>query len=229
MTSMTVLDRLRQERLAAAQQAAVAHRPPDDPAQDVAAPLVRGQDAVGDEERDRPAVVGDHLVAEALGLERLGVVAQEPAQRLVDRREEVGVVVRQDALEDGREPLQAQARVDARERQRHARAVGQLVELHEDEVPDLQPARALLGVVRDAVAGPRRGARRGRSGSRCTGRRGRSRPSARSSCRRPARRRPSGPSAPAAGRSRRARSPRRPRRRSRSWPPGARRGSPAPR
>ena len=69
----------------------------------------------------------------------------------MDRREEVGVVVRQDALEDGGEALQAQPRVDAGERQRHARAVGELVELHEDEVPDLDPPRALLGVVRHAL------------------------------------------------------------------------------
>ena len=62
--------RLGQERLAPAEQPAVADGAAEDPAQDVAAPLVRGQDVVGDEERDRPRVVGDDLVAEALGLER---------------------------------------------------------------------------------------------------------------------------------------------------------------
>ena len=36
------------------------------------------------------------------------------------------------------------------ERQRDA-AVRPLVELHEDEVPDLEPARAVLGVIRDAL------------------------------------------------------------------------------
>ena len=57
---------LRQEGLAAAQQPAVAHGAADDAAQDVAAALVGGQHAVGDEEGDGPRVVGDDLVAEAL-------------------------------------------------------------------------------------------------------------------------------------------------------------------
>ena len=63
----------------------MADRAADDPAQDVAAALVRGQDPVGDEERHRARVIGDDLVAEALRLERLRVVAEEPPQRLVDR------------------------------------------------------------------------------------------------------------------------------------------------
>ena len=44
------------------------------------------------------------------------------------------------------------------ERQRHA-AVGPLVELHEHEVPDLEPARARLASGRARSAGPRRTAR----------------------------------------------------------------------
>ena len=66
--------------------------------------------------------------------------------RCVDRREQVGVEVRRDLLEDARQTLEAHPGVDARERQRVA-AVGPLVELHEHEVPDLEPARAVLGVV----------------------------------------------------------------------------------
>src|SRR4029078_10249622 len=42
-------------------------------------------------------------------------------------------------------------RVDALERQRYPRAVRLLVELHEDQVPDLQPARTPLRVIRHAV------------------------------------------------------------------------------
>ena len=61
--------RLGQERLAPAEQPAVADGAAQDAAQDVAAPLVRRQDVVGDEERDGARVVGDDLVAEALGLE----------------------------------------------------------------------------------------------------------------------------------------------------------------
>ena len=142
--------RLGHERLLPAEQPAVAHGPAEDPAQDVAAALVRGQDVVADEERDGARVVGDDLEAEALGLEGLGVVAEQLAHPLVDRGEEVRVVVGRDLLDDAREALQPHPGVDAGERQRDA-AVGPLVELHEHEVPDLEPARAGLRVVGHAL------------------------------------------------------------------------------
>ena len=192
------------ERLAAAEQTAVADRAPEQLAQDVAAALVRRQHVVRDEERHGPRMVGDDLVAEPLVLERVRVVAEELAHPGMDRREEVRVVVRRDLLEDAGQALEAQTRVDARERQRHP-LVRPLVELHEHEVPDLEPARARLGVVRDAVRPLGEVGRHDRSGSRCTDRTGRSRPSARSCRRRRCRRRPSAPCARAAGRSRRAR------------------------
>ena len=77
--------RLGQERLAPAEQPAVADRPPEDAAQDVAPPLVAGKDVVGDEERDGARVVGDDLVAEALLLERVRVVPEQLAHPRVDR------------------------------------------------------------------------------------------------------------------------------------------------
>ena len=92
----------------------MADGPAQDPAQDVAAALVRRQDAVGDEEVDGPRVVGDDLVAEPLRLERVRVVAEQLAHPGVDRREQVGVEVGRDLLDDAREPLEAHARVDAR-------------------------------------------------------------------------------------------------------------------
>ena len=128
----------------------MADRPAQDPAQDVAATLVGRQDVVGDQEGDRPRVVGDDLVAEALGLERLGIVADQLAHPGVDRGEQVRVVVGGDLLEDARQPLEAHPGVDAGERQRDA-PVRSLVELHEHEVPDLEPARAVLAVVRHAL------------------------------------------------------------------------------
>ena len=105
---------LGQERLAPAEQPAVADRAAEDPAQDVAAALVRGQHVVGDEERDGARVVGDDLVAEALRLERVRVVAEQLAHPGVDRREQVGVVVGRDLLEDAGQALEAQPGVDAR-------------------------------------------------------------------------------------------------------------------
>ena len=66
-------------------------------------------------------------------------------------------------------------------RQRVTRPVRLLVELHEHEVPDLEPARAVLAVIRHALRALARGARRDRSGSRCTARTDPCRPSATSS------------------------------------------------
>ena len=128
----------------------MADRAADDPAQDVSPALVRGQDPVGDQEGHRPAVVGDHLVAEALRLEDLGVMPHQLPHARVDRREDVRVEIAGDLLEDAREALEAHSGVDARERQRHA-TVRALLELHEDEVPDLEPPRAVLRMIRDAV------------------------------------------------------------------------------
>ena len=55
MMSITTAAGLGEERLAAAQQTAVPDRAADDASQDVTATLVGRQDAVGDEERHRPA------------------------------------------------------------------------------------------------------------------------------------------------------------------------------
>ena len=140
-----------QERLAPAEQPAVPDGPAEDPAQHVAATLVGRQDVVGDEERDRARVVGDDLVAESLGFEALGVVPEDLAHPVVDRREQVRVVVGRDLLDDARDALQAHPGVHARRRQRDERAVRLQVELHEDEVPDLEPARAQLAVVGHAM------------------------------------------------------------------------------
>ena len=107
--------RLGHERLAPAEQPAVADRASEELAQDVAAALVRGQHVVGDQERDRARVVGDDLVAEALAFEGVGVVAQELAHPGMDRREQVGVVVGRDLLEDAGQALQPEPGIDARE------------------------------------------------------------------------------------------------------------------
>jgi hypothetical protein len=77
-------------------------------------------------------------------------VPEELAETGVDRGEEIGVEVARHLLENAGKPLEAHPGVDALERERDAHA-GALVVLHEDEVPDFQPARAVLGVVWDAV------------------------------------------------------------------------------
>ena len=129
----------------------MADRAAQDPPQDVAPALVRRQHAIRDEERHGAGVVGDDLVAEALLLEAFGVVAEQLAHPRVDRGEQVRVVVGGHALDDARDPLEPHARIDARRGQRRERAVRVELELHEHEVPDLEPARAVLAVVRDAL------------------------------------------------------------------------------
>ena len=95
--------RLAQERATDAQQAPVTHRAAHDPAQDVARALVRRRHALGQQERHRPRVIGDDLVAEALRLHRVRVMADERRQAFDDRHEQIGPVVRVDAL-DGATP-----------------------------------------------------------------------------------------------------------------------------
>ncbi len=58
--------------------------------------------------------------------------------------DEVDVVIRRHALEQGRDALQAHAGIDGRTRQAAAVAGADLLVLHEDEVPELQEAVAVL-------------------------------------------------------------------------------------
>jgi hypothetical protein len=142
---------LAQERLGDTQQASVAHGTSDDAAQHVARTLIRWRHTLRQQERHRPRVIGHHLVAEPFGLDGVRVVTDELRKPLDDRHEQVGSVVRVDPLDNRGQPLEAGAGVDALERQRGQAAIGGAVELHEDQVPDLEPARAGLRVVRDAV------------------------------------------------------------------------------
>ncbi len=142
--------RLGEERLATPEQPGVADGPPDELAQHVAATLVRGQHAIRDQERCGSRVVRDDLVAEALLLERVRVVAEQLAHPRVDRCKQVRVVVGRHLLDDAGQALEAHAGVDAGEREGDA-TVRPLVELHEHEVPDLEPARAVLGMVGNTV------------------------------------------------------------------------------
>ena len=148
------VDALVEERLGEPEHLAVAGGAAHDPAQHVAAPLVGGQHAVADQEGGRPQVVGDDAHRDVVL--RVGAVAlaarrgDEPEQR----REQVGVVVALLPLDDGGQALEAHARVDARLGQRRQRAGRVAVELHEDQVPDLQVAVAVAadGALRPPAA-----------------------------------------------------------------------------
>ena len=112
-------------------------------AQHVAATLVGGQDAVGDHERDRTAVVGDdaqrfvHRRVLLVGLARQALAHADEAA------EHVGVVVVGNALHDGGDALEAHAGVDVLGEQRCERAVFLAVELGEHAVPELEVAVAI--------------------------------------------------------------------------------------
>ena len=133
---------------------AVLHRPADDPPQDVAAALVRRDDAVGGEHRHRAAVIRQH--AERLLLGALVRVARtRPAlDGGDDVAEDVGLVHRVDALEQRGDALEACPGVDVLLRQRRQEPVGAAVVLHEDEVPVLEEpvARAAWRAVRPVAA-----------------------------------------------------------------------------
>ena len=109
---------LEQERALDPEQHAMPRGAPQDPAQHVAAPLVRRQHAVADQEGHRARVIRDDVQRDVL----LGVPAAHDARDLLRAREDPGeqvaVVVRRHALDHGGEPLQPGAGVDRGLRQR---------------------------------------------------------------------------------------------------------------
>ena len=110
----------------------------------VPSPLVRGRDAVTDEERHPAAVVGE----DSMRFRRSGRVAVRDARLVGDPPHDVlvavGLVDRDDALQNGRGALEAHACVDVLLRQRRQRPVRVELELHEDEVPELDEALAAV-------------------------------------------------------------------------------------
>ena len=167
------------QRLLAADDVRMAHRAAHDAAQDVAAPLVRRQHAVGDQKGRRAQVVGDHAVRDRV--RAVGGHAARIRRGDDQAAQQVGVVVVVLALQHRGDALEPHAGVDRRLRQADALVRRQLLELHEDEVPDLDEAVAvLLGAARRPAREMRR---RGRRRSRSTGRTARCRPSPRN-CRR---------------------------------------------
>ena len=129
--------------------AALQDRPADDPAQHVAAVLVGRDDAVGDQERERAPVIGEHT-QRLVGRELLAVA---PSRELLaerdQRRELVGLEHGRLALEDRRHPIEPEAGVDVVGRKRREHVDRVLVELHEHQVPVLE--EALVVAAREIV------------------------------------------------------------------------------
>ncbi len=120
----------------------VAHGAAHDAAKHIAAPFVRRQHAVGDQEARGAQVIGDDARA------RLVDRPARTADMLVDARdqrlEEIDVEVVGDALQDGGDALKPHAGIDGRLGQIDPRRLVDLLELHEDEVPELQEAIAVF-------------------------------------------------------------------------------------
>src|SRR5438874_3843475 len=117
-------------------------RGPEQPAEHVAPALVRGQDVVGDEEGDGAAVVGDHAQRDVVALGGAVALAREPLAGLHDRAQDVDRVVVAHALEHGTDALEAHAGVDVPGGQVGELPLGVAVVLDEDQIPELDVARA---------------------------------------------------------------------------------------
>ena len=128
--------------VARAQHLRMPHRAAHDPAQDIAAAFIGGQHAIGDQEGGGAQMIGDDAVAcphRAVRIDAGGVGdgADQGAEQ-VDL--EIGV----HALHQRRDALQPHAGVDRRPGQGNALSRRDLLELHEDEVPEFEEAVAVL-------------------------------------------------------------------------------------
>ncbi len=130
-------DKTIQHRLVPVELPRIAHRPAQDPAQHISAPLVTGHRSVGDRERERSGVVGDHPHGDVLLACERGLVvhAGNIGDGRKQRRENIAVVIGTFALQHGRDPLEAHAGIDVLFRQRFQGAVLLPVVLDKHEVP----------------------------------------------------------------------------------------------
>ena len=128
-----------EEGLLLAELVAVADGAANDAAQDITPPLVARGDAIDDEEGGGADVVGDDPQGLGVPVRRAGQLGgggDEPY-------EEVDLVIAVDPLHDRRQALQAHAGVHRGLGQGAELAAGVAVELHEDQVPDLDVAVAV--------------------------------------------------------------------------------------
>src|SRR6266511_793724 len=124
-------------RLAATEQPGVADRAAQDAAQHVAAALVRRIHAVRQQERHRPGVVGEDPVG-GTALPAIVLLPDHLDRPRDDRREEIGVEVRPDALHHRGDAFQPGPRVHRGGGERGAGPVRLQVVLHEHQIPDLE-------------------------------------------------------------------------------------------
>ncbi len=119
----------------------MAHGPPHDAAEHIAAAFVRGQHAIGDQEGRCAQMVGNDAVRGLVRSVRgnLGQIGDG----LDQRAEQIDGVVVVRALQNSRNAFEPHAGIDRRPRQIYALAALELLVLHEYEIPDFDKAVAL--------------------------------------------------------------------------------------
>ena len=130
-----------------AQQPAVAHHPPQQAPQDVAAAEVAGGNAIADQLGNGAAVVADHLQGGlALGIQLEIVDAGQAGGGFDQRIDQIGFVVVGNALQDLGHAFEAHAGVDVATGQGRELALGVAVVLHEHQVVELDEAAVVLQI-----------------------------------------------------------------------------------
>jgi len=132
--------------------AAIAQCSADNPPQHITAAFIGGHHAVGQKKGRGTDVIGDHPVGRCELARRVEGSLHKLPDSLKEGHKKIGVVIGLDLLEYGGNALEPCAGVDGRPRQRVEFALSILIELHEDEVPDLDDVVALtvdeLGAIR---------------------------------------------------------------------------------
>ena len=129
-----------EKRRTRAQLVAMAHRAADDATQHITTPLIAGNHAVRNQKRAGADMIGQHL-ERGRGQVGTGAFARGGADQGL---EQVDVIVGLHPLQHRRNALQPHARIDGRTRQRMEHAVLVAAVLHENQVPDLNVAIAVL-------------------------------------------------------------------------------------
>ena len=111
----------------------------------VTAPLVAGQDAVGDHEVDGASMVRDDTEAPARAIVIVGDIrdTRDFLAKGDETAHEVPIVERALVLHDGRHALKAHARIEVAMRELRHRAVLLAIVLRKDEVPELKETVAI--------------------------------------------------------------------------------------
>ena len=133
---------LMHHRVFRTEQMRMAHRAAHDQAQHIAAPLVRGHHAIGNQERTAAQMVGDHAVMNILRPVRIDRTRM--GRSLDQRAHQIRVVIIMLALQQRADPFQPHAGIDRLHIKRAHRAIGELLVLHEDDVPDLDETISIL-------------------------------------------------------------------------------------